>query len=108
MHVAAASRPVILSPAAQTILGRVEQDDSQVLCLNLSSLGGREQGMSRKHAMLHRSDVTIGIQDLDSKNGTYLNGYMLPAQEIQILRDRDELVLGELRIYIAFQYGSIE
>ena len=108
LHVESNSRPIVFSPAPQTILGRLEQDDSDAICLNLSSYGAREQGVSRKHAMLHRSKLTLELQDLDSKNGTYLNGYRLAPNEMRILRDRDEVILGTLRIRIAFQYGSTE
>lgn len=102
------SQPIVFSPAAQTTLGRVEQVDSQATCLNLSAYNAREQGVSRKHAMLHRSDIMLEIQDLDSKNGTYLNGNRLAPNETRILRDRDELLLGTLRIRIDFQYGSTD
>lgn len=98
----------VFSPATQTILGRVEPDDSEAMCFDLSPYNARELGTSRKHAILYRSDFTIEIQDLDSKNGTYINGYKLPANEIQVLRDRDELVLGGLHVRIAFQYGFTE
>lgn len=107
-HIDSLARPIVFSPASQTTLGRIDQVDAQAICLNLSSYDAREQGMSRKHAMLHRSNVMLEIQDLDSKNGTYLNGYRLLPNETRVLRDRDELLLGNLRIRIAFQYGSTE
>jgi hypothetical protein len=107
-HIESVFQPLVFSPAPQTTLGRVDQIDAEAACLNLSFYGAREQGMSRIHAMLHRSDVTLEIQDLDSKNGTYLNGYKLLPNETRVLRDRDELQLGKLRIRIAFQYGSVE
>lgn len=98
----------VFSPAPQTILGRIEQDASEAMCLDLTPYNARELGTSRKHAILYRSDFTLEIQDLDSRNGTYINGYRLQANQIQVLRDRDELVLGGLQFRIAFQYGSTE
>jgi hypothetical protein len=103
-----APEPLVISPPPHTYLGRTEENQPESLYLNLAPYDAREKGVSRTHALLLRSDVTLSIQDLDSKNGTYLEGYKLPSGQTQILRDGCEIVLGILRIRIAFQYGSIE
>lgn len=108
LKIATAQRPLVVAPMTHTFLGRTEANHPEGLYLNLSQYGARDKGVSTIHAVLHRSDVTLSIQDLDSMNGTYLNGSRLSTGQIQILKDNDQIILGAFRIRIAFQYGSIE
>src|SRR5438128_2520839 len=73
-----APKPLVISPPPHTYLGRTEENQPESLHLNLSSYDAQEKGVSKTHALLLRSNITLSIQDLDSKNGTYLNGYRLP------------------------------
>lgn len=108
LSIEANQEPLIIDPLPQTYLGRYEENPSESLHLNLTPFGAKEKGVSRIHALLHRNEFTIEVQDLDSKNGTYLNGDRLPTQQLQVLRDRDEIILGALPIRIAFLYGTDE
>ncbi len=61
-----------------------------------------EKGVSRTHAVLTRDQETVVVADLNSANGTFLNGQKLMPNEPRILRDNDELRLGRLVIRVAF------
>jgi pSer/pThr/pTyr-binding forkhead associated (FHA) protein len=51
---------------------------------------------------LHYRDGKFYVEDLDSVNGTYLNGDPLPPREPAELSNADEIRLGQLRMYIYF------
>jgi len=55
----------------------------------------KDQTLSRLHAMIFFDDIGIGILDLVSKNGTFVNG-----QEIEscLLKKGDTIELGETKI----------
>jgi serine phosphatase RsbU (regulator of sigma subunit) len=69
---------------SDTILGR--QHDSTI-CLS-----GR--AISRHHARISRHDGAWLIEDLDSSNGTFLNGQRLQAHTAVPLTERDTLQIG--------------
>lgn len=62
----------------------------------------KDYGVSRRHALILKHNVTLMIQDLRSKNGTYLNGERLSPSQAVVLRDGDYLWLGNLEIQVNF------
>lgn len=51
-----------------------------------------ERQVSRHHARITRENGRFALQDLDSKNGTYLNGQ--PVKEKVMLQDGDEIQMA--------------
>ncbi len=51
-----------------------------------------QDGVSRHHAEIYRSDSANWVRDLDSTNGTFVNGH--PVEECE-LRDGDQLRVGD-------------
>jgi DNA-binding response OmpR family regulator len=49
--------------------------------------------VSRQHARITRAGYVYAIRDLDSRNGTFVNGKPIGA-ELQILKDGDQIGLG--------------
>lgn len=95
---------VLMFPVlGELIIGRVhEEEDVEQPDIDLTSFGGVEKGVSRRHLALIRQHDTIGIVDLGSANSTYLNGQRILPSERRILRDGDELRLGRLVIRVGF------
>src|SRR5689334_1446984 len=60
--------------ADQILIGRRDFESNEKLDIDLLMHGGREKGVSRCHAALYRNDHLLSIVDLQSTNGTYLNG----------------------------------
>jgi pSer/pThr/pTyr-binding forkhead associated (FHA) protein len=54
--------------------------------------------ISRYHFTLTHEDGQVYVTDLDSANGTYLDGVKLPTDERRLLLDGDEILIGNLRI----------
>src|SRR4030095_16438586 len=97
--------PLIIEPPAKTFLGRFQVSPSDGLYIDLVPYDAQAKGVSRLHAVLHRASMTLAIEDLNSRNKTYVNGQLIAAHKVQILHDGDEILLGGLHIRIAFQYG---
>lgn len=95
--------PILVQIRKEVILGRLSQVDETKTYINLVPYGADEAGVSRQHARLLRDDAAVYLMDLDSTNGTRLNGEQLPPAVEKRLRDGDEITLGRLRLYIFFK-----
>jgi hypothetical protein len=64
-------------------------------------------GVSRRHAVLEKDGRRITVTDLHSTNGTRLNGTALYPMQRRIIRNGDELQVGNLRLRVQFsKWGS--
>lgn len=97
------SEPVVIHPAKQTVIGRIDTSGSQRPDLDLSPYGALEKGVSRIHAAINRSDDTLTLVDMGSANGTHLNGQRLMPTQPHVLRDGDEIRLGKLVAHVYFK-----
>jgi len=95
--------PVVIHPARQTILGRLDRTNLQKPDLDLTPYGALEKGVSRIHAAIKRSEHTLTLIDMSSANGTHLNGQRLIPEQPRVLRDGDEIRLGNLVAHIFFK-----
>jgi hypothetical protein len=103
IHVRDASEPIVLQPAKQVLMGRLDANSTQKPDLDLTPYGALEKGVSRIHAAIHRSDDTLTLMDMGSVNGTHLNGQRLIPDQPRVLRDGDEIRLGKLVAHIYFK-----
>lgn len=60
----------------------------------------KEDGVSKHNSRIYRRDQMIYIEDLDSENGTFLNGMRLHAPNR--LRSGDEIMIGSARFLLRF------
>lgn len=65
-----------------------------------------KHGVSRRHAILRRRDDRLTITDLDSTNGTLLNGEQLTPGKEYVVANGDHVSLGTLLIAIFFDSPS--
>lgn len=84
----------------ELIIGR-SVDDS-VPDIDLNPYDAQDYGVSRSHVKLTRESATVMVQDLGSLNGTFLNGQRLLPYQPRVLRNEDELVLGQMAMRISF------
>ena len=70
--------------------------------INLGQYPVASQGISRRHALVCREQRMLTVRDLNSTNGTYLNGQRLIPMEVRVLRDGDEVTLGYLKMRVYF------
>jgi hypothetical protein len=88
----------------QIVLGRSDPVANFYPDLDLTPYGGQEGGISRRHATIVQDDENkaLYIEDLNSTNGTRINGFALEPKRRYRLRDGDELELGRIRITLRF------
>ncbi len=96
-----AEASLILAGKFEYVLGRESQSQSQP-DVDLNPYGGREKGVSRRHATLRVDGKQLLLMDLGSANGTRLNGEPMRPQEPVRLLDGDEIRLGKLSVRVYF------
>lgn len=83
------------------VVGRTDLDANIRPDLDLSPYGASERGVSRQHIELNFVEGELRVKDLGSANGTLLNGERLNPNQTYVLRDGDELLLGQLSIAVS-------
>jgi hypothetical protein len=82
------------------VVGRSDQIAPGIPELDLEPFGAQEHGVSRRHAILLPDDDGLALIDLESTNGTWINGvYLQPGQKYQ-LRVGDRVEFGRLRLVV--------
>ena len=95
--------PVVVKLHHSIILGRISNQVEDVAYVNLTPYGAEEKGVSRQHAQITRDGRAVYVSDLNSTNGTHLNGEMLSPSVEQRVHDGDELTLGKLKVFVYFK-----
>lgn len=102
LHVRGQDHPLVVNLTDQLILGRYNDETNETPEVNLEPYDARSLGVSRRHAAIVVEDDGLKVMDLGSQNATYINGQKLFAQQSRILRDGDELRLGNMVIRVNF------
>jgi pSer/pThr/pTyr-binding forkhead associated (FHA) protein len=102
LHLRGYDQPVVVRLTDHLVIGRTNSETGETPEVILDDFGAKEQGVSRRHAILLNEDNAVKVMDLGSANATYMNGQKLIAHQARILRDGDELRLGNLVIRITF------
>jgi len=80
----------------EVVIGREDPISEVFPDLDLTGLGGMEKGVSRKHAVIHRSGTEYTVEDVGSTNGTYVNRKKILPNTPQAIKPGDELRFGKL------------
>jgi pSer/pThr/pTyr-binding forkhead associated (FHA) protein len=80
------------------IIGRTDEASDYLPDVDLAQHGGRENGVSRRHAALVHYRGAIHVVDLNSVNGTFLNGKRLLPEIPYAINAGDALKLGNLNL----------
>jgi pSer/pThr/pTyr-binding forkhead associated (FHA) protein len=78
------------------IIGREDPISEVFPDLDLTGYGGMEKGVSRKHAVMHRSNDGYTVEDMGSTNGTYVNKKRIQPNSPQRVTPGDEIRFGKL------------
>ncbi len=81
-------------------LGRSAEGQAVVPDVDLSPYDAYEQGVSRMHAELRVERDSVYVLDLESANGTLVNGKRLQAQKPHPVRHGDIIQLGRMRLQL--------
>src|SRR5262249_51831896 len=90
--------PLKLPAKRRLILGRCDMNVTPDV--DLTAFQARELGVSRFHAAIDFTGFTFTLTDLNSQNGTDLNGLRLKLSEVHLLRHNDVICLGKPVLYV--------
>jgi pSer/pThr/pTyr-binding forkhead associated (FHA) protein len=100
--IAGAGEKIRLPRATRIVLGRADAKSTQLPDVDLAPYNAIAKGVSRFHAAVEIGADFVTITDLDSRNGTSLNGAVLVPNQPRIVRDGDQIGLGDLVANIYF------
>lgn len=84
----------------EVVIGREDPISEVFPDLDLTDFGGADGGVSRKHAVIHRSGGVITIEDMGSTNGTYVNKKKIQPHAPQAIKPGDEVRFGKLSLTV--------
>jgi hypothetical protein len=94
--------PFAVMTEGEVILGRRTGEGSEAL-VDLTNLDGFAKGVSRRHALIRAVENGYVIVDLNSSNGTWLNGQRLIPTRSHELPSGSVVQLGHLKLILIYQ-----
>lgn len=65
----------------------------------------KSESVSRKHCIIVLKDNKVLIQDLKSRNGTFVNEKRVPSDKAKVLKAGDHLRIGKLSFELVIEHG---
>ena len=100
-HLPGLDAPVVFQGQDEITVGRGEG-----VTLSLSDydllVGPDVPLISRRHAVIRRTEWGFTLEDLSSTNGTWVNGMQLQPGQTYLLRNGDQLKLAEQLLFVYF------
>jgi pSer/pThr/pTyr-binding forkhead associated (FHA) protein len=81
-------------------IGRADLTENHVPGIDLGPFRAQDRGVSRRHAILFPTEDALYVRDLESTNGTVLNGFRLQPKVPYKVRNGDRLELGQLQLVV--------
>lgn len=86
----------------ELVIGRKDPKTDYQPDIDLEPFGGLQKGVSRRHAVIYPKNNRLMLRDLNSSNGTYINGKILQGGQEHRLRHNDTLTIGKIQIQVVF------
>lgn len=103
IYVKGYAAPIEIRTEREFTLGRLLTGDAEAALIDLKPFGGYENGVSRRHAMIRRTDRGYEILDLGSTNGTWVYKKRLIPEKPYPLDNGAQVRLGRLQIFVIYQ-----
>lgn len=102
LHVGDPSQSKTMSIPIQDrmVVGRGGAGEGEAPDLDFTPFDAATLGMSRNHAVFTYREDALYVEDLNSTNGTRINGFTIPPERSFRLRNGDELEFGSLRVSV--------
>ncbi len=84
----------------EIVIGREDPISEVFPDLDLTGMQGMENGVSRRHAVIHRSGGSYTLEDMGSTNGTFVNRRKIQPNVPQTIGPGDELRFGKLSLTV--------
>ena len=101
-----AGASITVSAAYSLLIGR--HNRQRPVDIDLTDYNGVRYGISRQHVeIIPKQDVQrLLVKDLDTENGSHINGQPMTAGHLYMLQDGDELKLGAMHITVHFVHDD--
>lgn len=106
IYTANTSKPVYLNFDKELVFGRKSEEPFEGDLLDLTSLGGYQMGISRRHAVIRKLERGYELTDLGSTNGSWLNNERLNPFKPYPLASGSQLRFGRMRLLILYHTVS--
>ncbi len=97
---------VIPNPKKPLLIGRSHKSLPMQPDVDLTPFLQEQHGVSRRHALIRLRDMRLELQDLNSTNGTGINGFRFHEKEVHEVRSGDVITLGRVSLSIKFMHLS--
>ncbi len=84
----------------EVVIGREDPISEVFPDVDLTALGGLEKGVSRKHAVIHRTGADYTVEDMGSTNGTFINRKRIQPHAPEAIKPGDEVRFGKLSLSV--------
>lgn len=85
------------------VIGRQPRPDDPPVTLDLDEYDGHDLGVSRHHCMMKLLNGNLILVDLDSINGTFVNGHRAMPLKRYNVKDGDTITIGRLTVEVRYQ-----
>jgi len=107
IHIAGETRPIYMHVPKEITIGRLKETDSKPEnFLDLTDMHASIMGVSRRHAMIRRTETGYEIIDLLSRNGSWLNAERLVPNKAYPFTSGSQLRIGNMRLLIVYRTPS--
>ena len=89
---------ILLVAQPELLVGRLDETSGIEPEVDVTPHGGLDKGVSRRHAKLLHEGRAWFVFDLDSTNGTQVNGKEVTPKTRTSINDGDKLTFGELEM----------
>lgn len=96
--------PIVIHPIEDKplLIGRRHDSLPVQPHIDLTSYLVGKHGVSRRHALLRLRGTRLELQDLDSTNGTSINGVRFSPKESHQVRHQDLIMIGQVQLQVSF------
>jgi pSer/pThr/pTyr-binding forkhead associated (FHA) protein len=91
-----------LDSNSEIVIGRRSRPDDPPVSVDLEAFNGHAMGVSRHHAMIKKMHGRLILVDLDSINGTLVNGQRALPLKRYALQDGDMVTVGRLLLELIY------
>lgn len=102
LYITGSVKPIAIRTEDEFLIGRLGDDPSEPL-VDLAEVEGFTLGISRRHVMIRAAGEGYEIIDLNSKNGTWLDGKRLVPNQPYALPSGARLLLGRMDFIVMYQ-----
>ena len=106
IYVKQEATPIETRKEREFTLGRLLTGDAEEVFVDLKPFGGYENGVSRRHALIRRTDHGYEILDLGSTNGTWMNKKRLIPEKPYPLHNGAQIRLSQLQLFVIYQEAT--